>query len=332
MRYIHFLICTMLLLFVGNAVSADSTNTGVISKGTPTGIVFTTGERYKLYPSVPITLKDGTAGKVRDIHPGDRVRVALDDAGRIVSATILAPLVTHLVEHSLTKDTPVSGEWEAAENVAIAGRIFDIAGTMIYNNGRGRWDAVFSNRDHYDRFEAWVGKQDASGQGTNTFIVLGDGQELFRSPPMSERSPAIKVSVPIKGYSGVSLIVQQSDDVYIDSHAVWGTPVFIKMPTNLPELLYPGENEKISQTTVLLWKAVDGATGYLLELQCVKNDNPQPGDDDNSFITKHIAVGTTTYNFDANKMPKGKWQWRVHALSKSGFLGHMDEWRVFYSQ
>ncbi len=71
---------------------------------------------------------------------------------------------------------------------------------------------------------------------------------------------------------------------------------------------------------------------YLLELQCVQNDKPQPGDDDNSFVTKHLSVATTTYVFDANKMPKGKWQWRVHALNKTGFLSHMDEWRVFYSQ
>jgi len=74
---------------------------------------------------------------------------------------------------------------------------------------------------------------------------------------------------------------------------------------------------------------VEEATGYLLELQCENLRNGKDADNPNRFVVMPLSSKTLIYNFQADKMPKGKWRWRVHALSQTAFLGQMDTWRTF---
>lgn len=124
----------------------------------------------------------------------------------------------------VTQLQPVEGSWGVQENVTIHGRIFDIAGTMDVDDGHvGK--AVFDNRRRYEVFESWVGFRGSRGRGTNTFIVQGDGQELFRSEEMSQNDPPIKISLSIKGCRGVTLFAFGSKDVGYYNSAVWAEPI-----------------------------------------------------------------------------------------------------------
>jgi hypothetical protein len=97
--------------------------------------------------------------------------------------------ITRRVELPLTKLAPVEGTWQVEADVTIRGRVFASAGTMdphrpFGGSKRVRVRAVFANKDGYDLFEAWDGFRGGRGDGADTFVVLGDGEELYRSPKL----------------------------------------------------------------------------------------------------------------------------------------------------
>ncbi|MDQ3814362.1 MAG: NPCBM/NEW2 domain-containing protein, partial [Armatimonadota bacterium] len=211
------------------------------------------------------------------------------------------------------------------------GRVFEVASVMGW--AAGEYAVVFSNREGFDLFEAWIGfKGGGERRGKIRFGVQGDGEPLFESPWMEEKDKPIKVSVSIKGYTGIRLTATVEGADCCRNIAVFANPVFVKLPPTIPLVVSPSLNEKIAQDTPLAWRKVGGATGYLLELQCVSLKDANDEADENRFLALRFPAETTLYNFNVNKMPKGKWRWRVHALDRTGFLGQMDEWRPFSSE
>lgn len=111
------------------------------------------------------------------------------------------------VEYSVYDMEPVSGDWfKLSQNVSIGGRVFANAGQVFMH--KGDHQAVFSNRIGADVFESWVGvADDTSGQAEARFAVKGDGQILWQSDWIAKGDAPQKVSVPIKGYSGLTLLI-----------------------------------------------------------------------------------------------------------------------------
>jgi|GEM_PF-5947294 len=153
----------------------------------------------------------------------------------IASLLLMAPAVRTYaqssfsrLEHSLLEMEPVQGTKIPDEATTINGRVFKNAlemGTNYDETGT----VVFANKGDNDLFEAWIGKKGGSGKGTVTFEVLGDGKSLYRSPEMDIASPAIRVSVAIKGYTGITLKVDQPEDSDGVYPAIWAEPMFIKL-------------------------------------------------------------------------------------------------------
>lgn len=228
-----------------------------------------------------------------------------------------APVVQPLIEIKT-----VQGKAIEIKNQPINGQVFERA-VFVFDK------TVFQNTDNYDLLQAWIGKEGGGGQSIVTFHVLGDGKELYRSPKMRRDDPAINIRVPIHGYTGITLYAEGERESATWSEAAWADAVVIKLPTTVPVVVSPGLNEIIEQTTPLAWRPVTGATGYLLELQSTILADPNDENDANRFVAIRLPAETNVYNFDTNKMPKGRWRWRVHALSRQGFLGEMIGWRMF---
>ena len=149
---------------------------------------------------------------------------------------------------------------------------------------------------------------------------------------MKMGDPAVRISVPIRGYSGVTVGVTGRKAYRSTPTAVWADPVLVKLPPTVPVAVAPGLNERVSGSTPLVWKGVDGASGYLLELQCERLNSAGDAMDKSRFLAVPLSAGTTVYTFNADALPRGRWRWRVHALSSTGFLGQMDGWRAFVSE
>lgn len=55
-------------------------------------------------------------------------------------------------------------------------------------------------------------------------VILGDGRELYRSPPMTAADPARQIGVPLKGVRTLTLVIQPSGDHPIAPAAIWADP------------------------------------------------------------------------------------------------------------
>lgn len=321
-----------LLLLVASPIAAQTTLTGVVERVTPESVTLSSGQAYRRSPAATVTLAGDKEGRWASLQAGDRVRLAVNSQNRVLSVTVTGRLVTKRIERSLTELQPVEGAWKTNKDVTIAGRLFEAAGIMNTENNAGG-KAVFPNRERYDLLEAWIGTRGGSPE-SNQFAVLGDGEVLYTSPVLRPDDPAVKISIPISGYGAVTLVARAPrnvDNNYYDT-AVWADPVLVKLPSAVPALVSPGLNERVSGSTPLVWKGVDGARGYLLELQCERLNSAGDAKDKNRFLAVPLPAGTTVYTFNADALPRGKWRWRVHALSSTGFLGQMDGWRSFVSE
>jgi hypothetical protein len=88
----------------------------------------------------------------------------------------------------------------------------------------------FQAREKFDTFAAVIGIDDeARGKGDCVFMILGDGQELFKQR-INGKDKAVEVRVPIKGVSSVRLIVLPGVDWDFGDHADWCDARFIRQP------------------------------------------------------------------------------------------------------
>lgn len=89
-------------------------------------------------------------------------------------------------------------------------------------------------RDYgFERFEAWVGVGDTARSGGRralvVFKVVGDGEVLWQSGEMSERSDAQHVSVDVSDVSVLELVAEAADrSAAPNNHAVWADATLSK--------------------------------------------------------------------------------------------------------
>jgi hypothetical protein len=201
---------------------------GILQRVTLTRLVLTTGRSFLKNDATTVVLPGDKRGRWADLRANDSVTLSLDDQGQILTAKVMGKLAEDNVEQLLTELKPVDGQWNVEKDMVIKGRLFDVAGTMTPWNGAKR-RVVFANREDSDTLEVEVGRRDrGEDDETIRFIILGDGQELFRSPPMGVRDSALKVRVSIKGHTAISLIAEGSRRLSSTSRGVWANPKFVK--------------------------------------------------------------------------------------------------------
>lgn len=321
---IAFLVLLMALQH--SPVWAQNTINGVIARVTQNGLQLKDGTNYRWSDNTTTTLSNGNGGSWGDLQADDAVRLTINGQNKVTALTVTGRSSGQRIERSLLELDPVQGKWATSRNVTINGRVFERA-------VRVRDAVVIPNRDNADVLEAQVGLSGEVGPKVRaTFIVLGDGQEIYRSPIVDVSTPPTPISVPIKGFSGVTLRVEGNIIWGGDSAALWVNPLFVNLPATIPIIDSPVANARITRNTPLVWEAVDGATAYLFELQCISLNSPNDATNPNRFVSLVVPAETTIYNFNVNQMPKGRWRWRIHSLSDTGILGEMTEWRIFTSQ
>jgi hypothetical protein len=141
-------------------------------------------------------------------------------------------VATQRIERSLLEYRPIEGDWGINDNGAINGRVFDRVGRMTGYSRPGDplvANIVFRNRG-FDRVEAWIGsqKRKTGHELPAQFQVLGDGKLLYTSPYLGVNDPTIQISIPIRGYSAVTLLVRGSEDETGYVAALWANPIFLK--------------------------------------------------------------------------------------------------------
>lgn len=131
------------------------------------------------------------------------------------------------------KETPMSvvrGRGERNISKTIRGRVFRSSATAQMRD-KMKEEITIPNELDYDVSEAWVGTgNEAEDRDSNQFIVEVEGEQVYESPWMDNRDAPIRVSVPIKGRSGVTLITKRMvpSRSYESAEAVWADPVFVK--------------------------------------------------------------------------------------------------------
>ena len=329
-RIIPFVAILILALQLSTAFAQTTVN-GIIDRITPNGIALSSGQTYTKSDNVAVTLPGERAGQWQDLEPGDKVRISFNSKKQAVEVTLLTKLVTQRLDYPLVISDDggeldwnikyINGDADIRKDYAIGGRAFPKAFRVSDR-------AVFPNYEDCNLLDVWISATDSDDDRAGVCRILGDGEEIYRSPSMTMQSRAIHVVLPIKGYSGITFEKLSGNINTIG----FGNPTFIKLPSSVPNVVSPRTDERVTQITPFLWKPVENATGYLLEMQNLSLADAGDENDVNRYLLLRLPAETTVYNFDANKMPKGKWRWRVHALSKTGFLGEMDEWRSFSSQ
>ena len=78
-----------------------------------------------------------------------------------------------------------------------------------------------------DRFQAFVGVDDAAGGGTLSFQVLADGKEVFDSGVMKLGDAAKPVDLDLKGVKTLVLLVEDAGDGNACDHADWAEARFV---------------------------------------------------------------------------------------------------------
>lgn len=78
-----------------------------------------------------------------------------------------------------------------------------------------------------DRFQAWVGLDDAAGPGSVTFTVIGDNTDLYNSGVMKGGMPAKRVDVDLKGVKLLTLMVEDGGDSINYDHGDWADARFV---------------------------------------------------------------------------------------------------------
>lgn len=208
----------------------------------------------KISDKIPFYSEKGNGNFVTDLRAGDQVvlfvdretktvlkvssrRDDIEAAGGKASTPVPEeqPRISYRrVEKSLTEMKPTSGSYSRAiQDATINGQIFDVGMEQwVYARGSDPITVVFRNqgddRSRFDVIETWIGVAGNAPDLKASFSILGDGKEIYTSPWVDRNTPAIKVSVPVKDYSGVSFVTW-SDKNSGSCRAYWANPVFVKL-------------------------------------------------------------------------------------------------------
>jgi len=60
-------------------------------------------------------------------------------------------------------------------------------------------------------------------------VILGDGEELYRSPPMTSAEAPREIAIPLSGVRTLTLLVQPIDGQSLAPAGVWIEPMLIEV-------------------------------------------------------------------------------------------------------
>lgn len=161
-----------------------------------------------------LTLSAGDSSQL--VLPWEEVREIEIRSGRVTFLSDLEPVEVR-EEAIVTLPRP----WQRDRNVS--GRPLRLAGQR-YEKGIGvaaRSELVFFTEGKYDMLLATVGiDEETQGRGDCLFVVVGDGQELFRER-LTGRDEPRPLRVEVGGVKRLALVVEPGEDLDLGDHADW---------------------------------------------------------------------------------------------------------------
>ena len=94
-----------------------------------------------------------------------------------------------------------------------------------------------------ERFQATVGLDDAAGNGSVSFTILGDGKKLFDSGTMKPGQPGKIVDLDLKGVHTLLLKVGDAEDGISFDHADWAEARFLVSGAKPSPIRAPAEEK-----------------------------------------------------------------------------------------
>lgn len=327
------ILVSVWLLAVVVAIATADTVTGVVERISGASVTLAKGGTFNRHPNVAVKLPSLADGSWSDIKVGDQVELESDGQGRVYRLWIKTRASAGRFEQSLYDLHSVSGGFkEQPSQASISGRTFARAGLHEVYNHESK-DVVYRLDQPYDELSVWVGYDDEYAfelRGQIRITIKVDDEVAYTSEPFSRGDKAEHVVIPLTGANSITFITTH---VGVEGgRSVFGDPVLSRLPKQGLRLLTPQDKATVTERTDLSWQKAPGATGYLLELQCVTLSNPGDADRAERFISKRLSSQETSFSFDPARMPRGTWRWRVHALSVRGFLAELKDWRTFVSK
>lgn len=130
-------------------------------------------------------------------------------------------------EVSLFNVTTERGNWSEARNVLLGGRTFSRA-LVASTYNRNVASVTIPVARKFERFRAWVGTRAlASANERNIFRVIGDGDVLFESNPLSENSAPQRVDVLVKNVASLRLEIEHRGGA--SNSGAFASPVFVDL-------------------------------------------------------------------------------------------------------
>ena len=144
------------------------------------------------------------------------------------------------------------------------------------------------------RFHSFCGVDDnaKSGRASVIFKVVGDGKELWKSPKLTWKTPAVEVNVSLKGVKSLSLEVGDAGDGVDYDHGDWADPT-IEYNGKAPVSLVPPIEKPIILTPApAKTPKINGPSVF----------GVRPG---SPFLYLVPATGVVPIKYDAMRLPKG---------------------------
>ncbi|RYX80257.1 hypothetical protein EON83_29395 [bacterium] len=145
------------------------------------------------------------------------------------------------------------------EYYLVRGKIFSSA--IVQNVYEDFGTTTYSLDKKYDLFEAEVATDCSSVNDKMSFIVLGDGKVIYRSPFLTNQDKPLRVSISIKNYQAITLLAQVPFRGGLP-RAVWANPKLVRLgqlrpiPVDLPTP--PESVESTGQDMVTLVRQSSG--------------------------------------------------------------------------
>ncbi|MCH7807735.1 MAG: NPCBM/NEW2 domain-containing protein [Planctomycetes bacterium] len=215
------------------------------------GVVLATGARRTPNNPATISLTDGSVVTGR-IDTADskmlRLATSLDlvvefQLARIARIDLISDRLIYLsdlIPVSQRSDGILHRPWPVRMDRSVSAKVLSMDG-RTFDKGIGCHaftELAYDLGRAYEAFAVTIGIDDAvRPRGSVVFRILGDGEVLFDSGPITGRDEPRDIIVDITGVDRLTLIVDYADDLDLSDHADWGGGRLIK-----PERGAPGED------------------------------------------------------------------------------------------
>ncbi len=210
----------------------------------------------------------------------------------------------------------------------------DFAGLRAANvysaMGSSSKSIAFSNDGQDDYFECYIGTNGQAAMEDARIIVRVDGDQVYQSPTLTERTKPIKLTLPTKGKSLVTFESEfERNGSRVARYRVVSVadPVFFKVPDKVVKVISPNSDEPYSGQVSISWDSVQDSMGYIIECVPKKLNFSEKMVIQGGLFTT-VSADKKEFSFDVSLWSQGNYAWRISAITNDGSIIAPGWWRT----